>query len=1111
MKLPLQNICSIDNNVYLFLRNPETKKLEVKVDKNFKPYYYQESPHGDYRTYKNTKAHKINKKIPYRQRNKPGVYETDVQVRKKYILEKDIEITPSPLKYMFFDIEVLSSTGSIKNGSAVISCITTKDNYTNQATQFYLGDYLENEDYKKAEEQLLVDFINHIKNVKPDMLLAWHIEFDWNYLCHRLPNIGKLISPIGKSRYWKRDSGEAPAGINIIDYLTLFKKVHLREASYKLDSVCEKYLGGGKVHKEMDFDHLSPELKERNLEDVELMCQLEDKLQLLPYYDEIRRLCKINWEELYYNSKAIEMLCLQEAKKMKIALPNKNKNNKKVQFQGAIRGIDEPGVFHNIGKYDLSGAYPAAIINFCLDEMNLANKNDRDAINIDGTWFKQNPNTLIPTVAKKMIALKQNVGDKKAKMSESDPEFNNIKNQYMGIKGVVNSTFGVLGNQFFRLYNDKIVSAITFLVRDLLSYVQNELKKQGYKIIYHDTDSIFIEHPDNVVDLLNDLIQEWGRLKYNKDQVNLKFEFEGHFKDLLILGTCHYYGVKTKKDSKPEVKGIEMKRCLDPLSIIPCLEGYKRLDDIEIGDLVYNGNGQLTEVLNKWESNHDTVYNIETINGRKLRCSANHIIFKYAKFKEYETTASDLKVGDYLLEPLQINKPNKTKVEKNLALFLGYVLSKGHYIDRKKSAKITLTFHIKEGNLVNHSRELMKKVFGNDVHITDSIRTETNTHSITCSGNKVKLLNKYLIKGYNKTSSSNSHKIPNTILGGSKEIVGQFLKTLFTGDGHINKNYICYNTVSKELFLGVQFLLKRLGIKYSVNHQEANKYNNNNRPSDSYCIRIARNQFESYYQLIDFEGEKSITLQNILLTKYKNVNNQYQHIFNNCILRKIKNITIEKGTFRLIDIETSDGNFLCDYLKVHNSSSTKYEAWFQEELIKKVLDNTTRDDIDEWIEDCKIEIKTLAMNKFCFPAKVAIDKVYKNIPIFVRAVENSKLFQKDFTVKPGERFYYVYIEKQGKDNNGKWIDVVAFKDNQDKIAKQFHDKVDWDKIIERNIDKKVEKIFEALKWTEKDKSGLLKNIKKKNNNKEKVPQHKITENEIKTYRNEKQDLLDELF
>jgi len=240
MQLHLQNIDSVNSDVYIFLRNPKTKKLEVRLDKNFQTYYYKESNVGSYYTYDGKRANKITtKRLPRDVRFQKGVYESDVSVAKKYILEKDIEFLPSPVRYCFLDIEVLMSED--EHADKPISCISILDNYTKKVEQFFLGDYLKtcNNDMDKAEKSLLLDFVKCIKRIQPDMLLAWHMTYDWGVLTKRLPDIAQLLSPINKERYFTKEIKNAPMGISIVDYLQYFKKVYMRESSYKLDNICE--------------------------------------------------------------------------------------------------------------------------------------------------------------------------------------------------------------------------------------------------------------------------------------------------------------------------------------------------------------------------------------------------------------------------------------------------------------------------------------------------------------------------------------------------------------------------------------------------------------------------------------------------------------------------------------------------------------------------------------------------------------------------------------------------------------------------------------------------------------------------------------------------------
>ena len=64
MHLPIQNIDSVYNTIYLFQRNPKTKQLEIRSDNNYIPYYYQKDDTGNYLTYDGARASRIDANIP---------------------------------------------------------------------------------------------------------------------------------------------------------------------------------------------------------------------------------------------------------------------------------------------------------------------------------------------------------------------------------------------------------------------------------------------------------------------------------------------------------------------------------------------------------------------------------------------------------------------------------------------------------------------------------------------------------------------------------------------------------------------------------------------------------------------------------------------------------------------------------------------------------------------------------------------------------------------------------------------------------------------------------------------------------------------------------------
>jgi DNA polymerase elongation subunit (family B) len=387
-------------------------------------------------------------------------------------------------------------------------------------------------------------------------------------------NFAKAISPIGEVRSSGIKDVDMffPAGTSIIDYIAYLKRVYKEERSYALDAIMEKYLGKGKEFKDVDFSKLNEQVKLRNQGDVKGMVELElNKFKLIPLYDEIRRFAKVGWEDFNYNSRIIDSLILQEAKIKKVILPMGKSygGTKEDKFEGAYRATLETGSFFNVGKYDLDSCYLNIIKGLNLDTANIT---DGEGIKIDITdrktntilhsyKVKQNSNAIIPSVVSKLLEAKVKYKKLKKDTDASLPEYKDVELKYNAIKAVILSCWGVLGNEYFRLFDKRVAEMITSTSRELLHYLENKAKDNGYKVIYLDTDSIFcIDNGKDISKFLNDSIQEWANNKFGKG-LPINLEKEGNFNSLIILKMCRYKGfLQTPKGINEEIKGIQVKR-----------------------------------------------------------------------------------------------------------------------------------------------------------------------------------------------------------------------------------------------------------------------------------------------------------------------------------------------------------------------------------------------------------------------------------------------------------------------------------------------------------------------------------------------------------------------
>jgi len=565
----LTNIFSYNKDVYLFCRD-EQGVLTINKDDTHYPYYYEPNPDGKYVGFdgKVLKKMVVSKPSDIYKNKSNKSYESDIKFTNRYMIDKIGTIEKTNLKCAFIDIETLSEElPNVQQAKDPISCISVYNYSTNNVNSFFLMDY-------QNEYSMITAFVDYVQKERFDIWLIWNgHRFDMPYLIQRYPDFSKKVSPIGYERYFSKDMFY-PAGISIIDYMELDKKITLnRKRSYALDSRLEETLGRGKQLKKVKFGVLSEEIRTRCENDVKDMAEMEDKLQYIKLWDGIRRLTKVHFEDYSFNSRSIDQLLLQEAKKKNIILPMKPmKSDNPKDFEGGFREIFTKGALFDRGEYDLAGAYLNAIIELCLDPSNVRETEEPNTIPVNITdratnevvttyYIKQDPTALLPTIAKKLLEEKNKFKKLKNDTNPELPEYKDIEEKYKSWKSLALSAWGVIGNKYFRYYDHRVAGMITSVIRDSLHYVLDEIRNMGYTVDYIDTDGVILEDDGvNIVDLLNELLQDWSNKRFGRD-TEISFDYEGHYEKLLLLALCRYKGyLRTEEGLEEKTVGIEAKR-----------------------------------------------------------------------------------------------------------------------------------------------------------------------------------------------------------------------------------------------------------------------------------------------------------------------------------------------------------------------------------------------------------------------------------------------------------------------------------------------------------------------------------------------------------------------
>ncbi|MFD1644847.1 DNA polymerase domain-containing protein [Haloarchaeobius litoreus] len=444
-----------------------------------------------------------------------------------------------------FDIEVDDRNGFPEDGEEPIICLTSHDSYDDEyvvwlaiADEFdgeapdALPGYdpiegeldlrvevFDGEDQLEAERRMLEAFLDYIDETDPDVMTGWNFEdFDAPYFLDRLEVLDSTmhdqdIRPDRLSRVdevWRSGwGGPNVKGRVVFDLLYAYKSRQFTELdSYRLDAVGETELDAGKERYTGDIGDLwenDPErLLEYNLRDVELCVEIDAKQDIISFYDEVRTFVGCKLEDAPTAGDAVDMYVLQKVHGEWV-LPSKGKQESE-DYEGGAVFDPITGVKEMVTVLDLKSLYP-----MCMVTINASpeTKVDPDEFGGEtyhapnGTHFRKDEDGMIRAMVDELLEERE---AKKELRNQHDPDtedYERYDQQQAAVKVIMNSLYGVLGWDRFRLYDKEMGAAVTATGRKVIEFTEQAANEINYEVAYGDSVTgdrpIVVRDPEGMV------------------------------------------------------------------------------------------------------------------------------------------------------------------------------------------------------------------------------------------------------------------------------------------------------------------------------------------------------------------------------------------------------------------------------------------------------------------------------------------------------------------------------------------------------------------------------------------------------------------------------------
>jgi DNA polymerase I len=225
------------------------------------------------------------------------------------------------------------------------------------------------------------------------------------------------------------------------------------------------------------------------------------------------------------------------------------------KYKGAIVVEPTPGAHFNVAVMDFASLYPSIIKvwNLGYQTIRCSHEEDKDNL-VPGTphWICRKNKALESLLIGSLRDLRVKWYKPRAKDENLAVE---VRNWYdvvqRALKVILNASYGVFGSESFDLYCPPLAEATAAIARHDLTLIVNKAKELGIRVLYGDTDSVFLSNPnDKQIEELADWSRRELRMSLDVDKIYRYAVFSSRKKN--------YLGVL--EDGSVDVKGLTGKK-----------------------------------------------------------------------------------------------------------------------------------------------------------------------------------------------------------------------------------------------------------------------------------------------------------------------------------------------------------------------------------------------------------------------------------------------------------------------------------------------------------------------------------------------------------------------
>jgi DNA polymerase I len=413
-----------------------------------------------------------------------------------------------------------------------------------------------------SDGETIQKFGEDVTMINPDFVLSFEgNSIHWPYLVKRANNtktrlrVGRDGGPPHQSLYGHY-SLIGRANVDLLNFAE-----DLYEVKNKTIENVAKYLGiessnQNPIDETAYFDYWSrPEQRKMLVQHVEEETEIILKIgqEAIDYVIQMSALSGLPPDQVIAAAVGfrVDNYLMMETHKLGQLIPSRTEQPI-VPYKGAIVLEPRVGLHDNVASLDFSSMYPSLMIKYNISPDTLVRGKDEDVFEVPEVKhrFRRSPSGFYRIVLTKLIEARKTTKAELKRTPPSDPRYPLLKAREKAVKVMTNAVYGYAGWAGARWYSKEVAESAAALGRETINRAISLAKTLGLTVFYGDTDSLFVNYDEKLVQKFQAEIDHQLGLEINLSEVYKRILFTEAKKK--------YAGLRT--DGQIDIVGLEAVR-----------------------------------------------------------------------------------------------------------------------------------------------------------------------------------------------------------------------------------------------------------------------------------------------------------------------------------------------------------------------------------------------------------------------------------------------------------------------------------------------------------------------------------------------------------------------